>query len=225
MPRGVFRGPAAFQEQKPATGEALPDRLPGPIRSRVHGRSELQTEAALLLLDWLWWSKSRGGEPLVHVRGGIQLADFLEQPVPLRTRFEPGNSGLQPGFLGCNIFLKRVGNRSATLHDTTSCLRVLTVGVRTSDPTIQMPGRRFQSEQSRSGTVIFQTRPRRSETGVTKIQKRTYCEHRTKVVQNCHRPSNPKSATARLSRSRIPAIRSTYYVRNCPAYRRRILHG
>jgi len=30
---------------------------------------------------------------------------------------------------------------------------------------------------------------------------------------------------ARLSRSRIPAIRSTYYVRHCPAYRRRFLHG
>ena len=34
-----------------------------------------------------------------------------------------------------------------------------------------------------------------------------------------------KPAIARLSRSRIPAIRSTYYVRHCPAYRRRILHG
>src|ERR1700678_3262721 len=30
---------------------------------------------------------------------------------------------------------------------------------------------------------------------------------------------------ADLSRSRIPAIRSTSYVRHCPAYRRRILHG
>ena len=59
---------------------------------------------------------------------GIKLPDLSKQCVLLRTRFYLGNLGFELGFLGCDIFLERVGNRSATLHDTTSCLRVLTVG-------------------------------------------------------------------------------------------------
>src|SRR5205823_2439473 len=62
------------------------------------------------------------------VGGGVQLAYFLEQPVLLGTVRELGDLRFQPGLLGCNSIFKCMGNGSATLHDTTSCLRVLAVG-------------------------------------------------------------------------------------------------
>jgi hypothetical protein len=75
------------------------------------------------------------------------------------------------------------------------------------------------------GHRVLQLRPLGRKQASTHFRKRTYCEHRTNVVHGSHTLSNTKLATACLSRSRIPAIRSTYYVRHCPAYRRRILHG
>src|SRR5438034_5091821 len=72
--------------------------------------------------------KPRRGQPLIDVGGGVQLAYFLEQPVLLGTVRELGDLRFQPGLLGCNSIFKCMGNGSATLHDTTSCLRVLAVG-------------------------------------------------------------------------------------------------
>ena len=72
--------------------------------------------------------KPRRGQPLINVGGGVQLAYFLEQPVLLGTVWELGDLRFQPGLLGCNSIFKCMGNGPATLHDTTSCLRVLAVG-------------------------------------------------------------------------------------------------
>jgi len=81
------------------------------------------------LLDGLWRLKPRRGQPLVDMGGGIQLAYLPEQPVLMRTGVELGGLRFQPSLLGGNSIFECVGNGSATLHDTTSCLRVLTVGL------------------------------------------------------------------------------------------------
>ena len=57
----------------------------------------------------------------------------------------------QLGLLGCDVLFKCVSGGSATLHDTTSLLRVLTVGVCKSDPNMPIPGYRFRSEQFKLG--------------------------------------------------------------------------
>jgi hypothetical protein len=63
-----------------------------------------------------------------------------------RKQFGFGSQALcffgKAGFKGLGLF------ETSTQHDTTSCLRVLTVGFCSSDPNMQMPGRQFQSEQN-----------------------------------------------------------------------------
>ena len=108
---------------------------------------EAPTEAALLL-DGLWRLKLRRGEPLVDMGGGFELAYFLEQPVLLLTLWELGDLRLQAGLLGGNSIFKCVGNGSSTRHDTTSCLRVLTVGFAGADPSMPSRGDQFRSEHS-----------------------------------------------------------------------------
>jgi hypothetical protein len=55
--------------------------------------------------------------------------------------------GFQLGLLGGDILLKSVGHGSAAFHDTTSCIRVLTVGFAKSDPNMQIPWGLFPCEQ------------------------------------------------------------------------------
>ena len=98
-----------------------------PLMLAGSGEKRPPTKAAML--DGLCRRlKPRRGQPLIDVGGGVQLAYFLEQPVLLGTVRELGDLRFQPGLLGCNSIFKCMGNGSATLHDTTSCLRVLAVG-------------------------------------------------------------------------------------------------
>ena len=69
--------------------------------------------------------------PLVQVRRDIRLACFLQESITLRTRWE--RSGLLANLIGprgesvfkCYVLLEA----ASELHDITSCLRVLTVGL------------------------------------------------------------------------------------------------
>ena len=65
--------------------------------------------------------------------------------VHLRTRFQLSDFRLQLGFLGCEALFKGVGNRSATLHDTTSLLTGPDRRVCKSDSNMPTPGRWFPS--------------------------------------------------------------------------------
>jgi hypothetical protein len=112
------------------------------------GKCRRPPTGAALLLDGLWRLKPRRGQPLVDMGGSFQLAYFLEQPVLPGTLWELGDLRLQPGFLGGNSIFKGVRNGSATLHDTTSCLRVLTVGFAGADPNMPSRGDQFRSEHS-----------------------------------------------------------------------------
>src|SRR5882672_5855274 len=69
----------------------------------------------------------------------------------------------------------------------------------------------------------IRTRPLGSETGQYRPSKKNIL--RTENKRGTNFPTQKFSILSPLSRSRIPAIRSTTYVRLCPAYRRRILHG
>jgi hypothetical protein len=60
----------------------------------------------------------------------VSRSDLFEEPVHLWTGLELGDLRFQLGFLGCDVFFKCVRGGSATLHDTTSGLPVLTVGLR-----------------------------------------------------------------------------------------------
>src|SRR5439155_18916934 len=109
------------------------------------GSGEKRPPTKAAMLDGLCRRlKPRRGQPLIDVGGGVQLAYFLEQPVLLGTVRELGDLRFQPGLLGCNSIFKCMGNGSATLHDTTSCLRVLAVGFAGASP-----GDLFRSEHSR----------------------------------------------------------------------------
>ena len=164
----VFRSEAPGQKRHGDNGDRDEDD-PG-----EHGRllsmpgvetGQHPTEAVLLLSGWFWWLESRRGKPLVYVGGRFQLSDLLEQPVHLRTGFELGKLGFQLGFLGCNVFFERVGNRSATLHDTTSCLRVLTAGFALAILICRCPAVGSEVNTSNQATAIFKPAHRGRETG------------------------------------------------------------
>jgi hypothetical protein len=58
--------------------------------------------------------------------------------------------GLQLGLFGGDILFKGVGCGSAAFHDTTCCLRVLTVGLAKSDRNMPTPRIQFQSDITNS---------------------------------------------------------------------------
>jgi hypothetical protein len=122
-----------------------------PFADAKIGHLHRTTEAAVLLLDWFWRTKPRRRKPCAHMGCGIKLPDLSKECILLWTRFELGDLRFKPSLLGCNVFLERVGNRSATLHDTTSCLRVLTVGFASPNSITCRPGYQFTSERSELG--------------------------------------------------------------------------
>lgn len=108
------------------------------------------TEAAVLLF---WWAKSRRRKPLVHVRGCFSLPGFADHFVPLRARWKQFGFSSQAFCFFGKSFFKRLGlSETATQHDATSCIRVLTVGFCSSDPNMQSQGDLFQVNRNQIRT-------------------------------------------------------------------------
>src|SRR3984893_17047179 len=104
------------------------------------------TEAVLL------WRLKRGRrKPIVDAQGGLSLSNLAQKHLTFMVAWREFFSFRPEAF---DLLVETIWERQnvfepATLHDTTSCLRVLTVGLRAHRRflNMQLPGSRFQSDR------------------------------------------------------------------------------
>ena len=102
------------------------------------------TEAALL-----WRLKSGRRKPIVDAQGGLGLSSLAQKHRTLMVAWRELFSFRPEAF---DLLVETMRERQnvfepATLHDTTSCLRVLAVGFCSSNPNMPRRAGQFQSEQ------------------------------------------------------------------------------